>query len=917
MKVPFHLRRLSAAKPATALLFPGRDVGELIALCMRLGSDPLPGTFRVRDGFLLKLPRPASAACAGAIRLRGLAENFFVPVDAELVPILLDDEARGLVRDRGLVFLPGGRVLEFAPGQALKPADLLNVGAVRRQSWQAFPPAPPRIDHVRSILLDIPDDLPDVILETGGEGIGSEAPRPEDSGLPAQVLGQAALGAGKALVGLGGLLGMQSLANLGAKWIESALAMVPRLSESLLGRQESALRALLREFREGSLERALRRALPLGGEGGRGGSAYTGDQLPTHQLWYSLRNILGSKGPASIWFGGYEVQRELEQEYKKAAEHALGQGDTRRAAFIYGKLLHDYRKAADVLFQGGLFRDAGVLYLNKLNDPRSAARAFEAAGEIDRALQIYRQLGEYILAGDMLRRAGEEEAAFVEYRTAANRSAASGDFLAAAEVMWKNALRPDLALEYLQEGWKRRPIDNAVPCALRLARLHAEQAALPPIRQLMTEGRQFFAPPGNEVAAGQFFNGLAALAVWPALAEVKDELRDQSLTGLALKLKQRAAVEARPGNVVSSLLGRPGIWPEPLVSDAQFALKAALARPQKETAQPRSSATQVRIGTGRITAACSVGATGDLVVGFASGEIVCFHPKKSELAHLPHCEPQPLLALAASFDGQVLSAFQGQEEFAEGNKQKLFRFWKRADGRYHLLSSQEFQESADVLLSPSIVKFNDDYLLGLWDGAKLQVHHGPFSTSREDAMLIYPESGMVAAVLVPVVHKAKAGVGLLLLDADFAYFYSALKACLAATEKIGWQPSIPKSSSLLAAPLSWIQYGHEFELAGINSEGTFFWSKLLFDGTDLKASANYSFAREEGYGAATILSAGTIAAVTKYRVDWLRGGTQRLVLHNTTQVALPDVVACFPSYPTSELLILSGDGWLERLPFVC
>ena len=40
-----------------------------------------------------------------------------------------------------------------------------------------------------------------------------------------------------------------------------------------------------------------------------------------------------------------------------------------------------------------LHHDAAVIYLSKLGDVLAAAREFEAAGEIDRALRLYRGLG--------------------------------------------------------------------------------------------------------------------------------------------------------------------------------------------------------------------------------------------------------------------------------------------------------------------------------------------------------------------------------------------------------------------------------------------------------------------------------------------------------------------------------------------
>ncbi len=113
IRVPFQLRRRATSEPAVALLVPTRDPVELFATCGRLGLDPSRSIFDVAGGFLLQLERPATQPMPGAIRLRELTKAFYLPADAELIPGLLDDEAAGMVRDWGLVFLPGGRTLLF------------------------------------------------------------------------------------------------------------------------------------------------------------------------------------------------------------------------------------------------------------------------------------------------------------------------------------------------------------------------------------------------------------------------------------------------------------------------------------------------------------------------------------------------------------------------------------------------------------------------------------------------------------------------------------------------------------------------------------------------------------------------------------------------------------------------------------
>ena len=391
MKVAFHLRRRPEAAPATALLLPSHRVDDLIRLAVQLGGDRLPPIFAVADGLVIKLPAPTRQAFPGALSPRP-AQNLFLPVDGELVPPLLEDEAAALVQQRGLVFLPGGRMLEFAPGQPLPFSSLVAATQVQRPDWQPLPQRPPLADRLNEITLDLPDVPPDELLAAGGEGIGTEEPGPPDAALPSKLLGKAALQAGKGMAWLGRALHWRGLTRAGAQWVARGLTLAPRLSEALLGRRRLPS-ALLRDFKAGNIERALHRALPLGGD------------TPRHHAgpWRSPADAqppLFAAGPpgrrrrtGALWFDRSNAYQELQNEYRKQAEAATRRGDYRRAAFIYGKLLRDYRSAANVLAQGGLHHDAAVLYQAKLGDLLAAAREYEAAGTLDRALHIYRQRG--------------------------------------------------------------------------------------------------------------------------------------------------------------------------------------------------------------------------------------------------------------------------------------------------------------------------------------------------------------------------------------------------------------------------------------------------------------------------------------------------------------------------------------------
>src|SRR5262245_53131884 len=259
MKIPFHLRQTATESPAAALLLPGHDAAFALSVCEQLRLDPLPPLYAVADGYLLTLPSPPRAAVVGCVRLRALADRLLIPADAELVPALLPDEAAALVRRRrGLVFLPGGRVLEWDPQRPVPLSSLLAAGPPRRDPWQPLPVPPLLAERIEQFLIEEPPLAPDDLLAAGGPEASADAPQAPDKSLPSKALGRTALGLGKSLAWLGQKFGLKGLQRAGAKLIGAAMGLAPKLAEQILGQQDASLRELLRRFREGNIEDALR-----------------------------------------------------------------------------------------------------------------------------------------------------------------------------------------------------------------------------------------------------------------------------------------------------------------------------------------------------------------------------------------------------------------------------------------------------------------------------------------------------------------------------------------------------------------------------------------------------------------------------------------------------------------------------------
>ncbi|HWE40625.1 MAG TPA: tetratricopeptide repeat protein [Isosphaeraceae bacterium] len=913
MKVPFRLKKRPEVAPAESVLVAARDAGEVLAHCARLGLDPSGRVFDVACGFLLRLGEATTRPCPGAVRLRTLAPNLLIPVDAELIPALLDDEAAGLVRDRGLIFLPGGRALGFDPRRPVELGRLLVADRRPGRDWGPLVCPPTLADRIEEILIDLPDEASEDVLDAGNDAIGTEAPRPADRGPGRRALGGMMSGVGQALIRFGQGIGSASLAGLGAGLVGRAAAITPRVSEAILGRQAAALRALLKDFRDGQTEKALRRALPLGDLGGaRGGVADPTDRLPEHGLAYSLRELLGpaQRGPAGYWLGGLDVVAELTREYRKAAEEAVRRGDYRRAASIYGKLLKDYRKAADVLARGGLHRDAAILYLTRLDDLRAAARAFEAAGEVDRAVLLYRRAGDHEAAGDLLRRAGDDEAALAEYLQAAARLRSSpAGFLAAGDLLRDKGGRPDLAREQYEAGWALRPAGNAIPCALRLAALHAEAGDPRAILTLVDQADAFLGPSDDHPGASAFYNGLARVADAPALAPARDELRDRALIGLATKLRKAVASGLRPSQGVATLLGVAAgdPWPLPLVGDAEFAAKAeARRREASRAAGPR--AVRFRVGVGVVSAVCAAWRSGEVFVGFEGGEVYVYRPERAEVVRIADYE-LPVAALATDPDGRTLAILRS----GRSSLGALSTYERQADGSYCLLHGTTMDGVERPWLTPILLGAVED-LVGLWDGQALYVTAVGSLTSRGS---ITPPRGQApppAGLLREIPGAAGPGHAAF-LPIEGRWRLLDERGRSRRDSGLSWLPLVAVGGTLRSVDPSWrpIDPDH-LEVAGLARSGTAFWALFGTDGGGLDLIATHT-SREGDYLAVGHVRPGQVAAVRADRVDWLRAGGDRFTTVRSTPISIPSAVACFASLATSELVVVCADGFVARLNF--
>ncbi len=905
MEVPIRLvRSASPQSAADGFLLLADSPAPLASVCAKL--DPWPRVFTVRGGFLL-VSSGSAGSVPGTVRLRRQSGDLFIPADADLLPALLPDESAALTRDRGLVVLPGGTVLAFDPAGPLPVTQWLKPAVVRRARWEPFPPRPERpnalsvIERPAPPLSAVVDVLgagaPDEADPLPGPGERSGEAVPEDARPPSgSLLGRTAAGAGLAAAGflawLGRQLGAEGLARVGGDLARRALRAIPRLSEQVLGAQEAALRAVLRELQTGDVEKGLRRAPPAVSDPGGPAQIGTDARLGLRDPRYSLRSLIGTGGGvASLWLGGGDVWAELAREYRRLAAEAAARGDHRRAAYLYGVLLRDIRAAANALLAGGMYRDAALLLRDRLNDPLGAADAFDRAGDHDEAVRLFERLGEHERAGDLLRRLGEDDRAARHYARAADRLAAAGRFLTAGDLMRNKAHRRDVAADFYRRGWRNRCAE-AVGCGERLIdeRLAAGDSSA--VVDLWTEAEDALAdwPRG----AGRFFNYALGAGEGVLPAETHADLADRARLLFASHLRAHATI-GEAGALVGDLFPVGATWGAPVARDASF-----VARPGRTDAPPRDRpkaggiSTVKRITAGAVTAVTVVRGTCDLVVASPTGIVLWL---VADGRVVPIWEPSdPVTALAASARGERVHVLTRR---AEGTR-AIYAFVHDGSGTYlptaHDVLPTDESDGPDVFLQPAATFHAGEHRVVVATPTECIRFFG--SHLRQDPFEVVIDERPIRLLVEPA-------------DGYTWYWAGSTVGCRAPGEVpahtkwfVSWVP---------AAGIDWLTPAPgTIEIVAADADGGLHWERFG------SGSVSRGFAFHDApvpYTTACLLAPGAVAAVTTNNdVCWLRAVGSKLNVTATAALGVPGRVVSLTALPDgNELVAVLADGHAVRI----
>lgn len=186
-------------------------------------------------------------------------------------------------------------------------------------------------------------------------------------------------------------------------------------------------------MQSGDLEEGLRHAIPLADVPGFAGQKRSSFGMPQRRSSLSIQPFRDP--PQSTWALDGSSYVYLRNLYRQAFERLAAQGRVEEAAFVLTELLASHAEAVSFLEKHGRLRLAAEIAEAKNLSPAMTVRLWWLAREYKHAIRLACRTGEFEAAIKHLRGSHPEEANQLLVFWA-ERLAASGKYLAAAEAIW-------------------------------------------------------------------------------------------------------------------------------------------------------------------------------------------------------------------------------------------------------------------------------------------------------------------------------------------------------------------------------------------------------------------------------------------------------------------------------------------------
>lgn len=249
------------------------------------------------------------------------------------------------------------------------------------------------------------------------------------------------------------LMGMiASIANLFGKRAQNWTQNMALDYEELEKRNQKTIDRLL-DMLKNNPDEALKYAIPLD----EGGTGRGGDKglLDLSMRWGDF-SLYGRNQNSGV--GGSIMPQDhfykLQQQYQQTAQELIKQGEHKKAAFVYMKLLKNPMAAAQTLENAHYYPEAASIYLKYANNKLKAAECYEKGNITIEAITLYQELNMHEKVGDLYISIHKKKEAFTAYETVVNQLINNTQYLKASQVYRHKMQNEEAAQHLLKKGWE-------------------------------------------------------------------------------------------------------------------------------------------------------------------------------------------------------------------------------------------------------------------------------------------------------------------------------------------------------------------------------------------------------------------------------------------------------------------------------
>jgi hypothetical protein len=291
------------------------------------------------------------------------------------------------------------------------------------------------------------------------------------------------------------------------------------------------------------------------------------------------------------------------------------------------------------------------------------------------------------------------------------------------------------------------------------------------------------------------------------------------------------------------------------------------------------------------------------------GELFCYESRDDRVVPIVVDRGYPIFVITTDSTGAVLVALSIGPPSPE-----IVSYGRRPNGLFECIQRRKVQFKNDAGLTPSVCRLaTGDWAVGFWNGEELEILKGPYLIPHDTRKPSMIDHVHLTILLRPICPNVDWPV-ILWFEADAVWLQINRDGPMHRA-RLGWRPSLWQKGLANGGVLTWRnEPANQVELAGITEEGVIYWSQLELDGEMIKSHSTLATA-EGGFHALTFVRENVLAAVKSDDVHFFRCGPGGITSLAKSNAQLGLILACYPCHPTQELLLISSDGKLGRLPF--